>query len=68
MMTYFFLAMTLYPEVKKKAQEELDLVIGRGRPPKIDDLGSLPYNEALVKELLRWKPPVPMGRYLPPYS
>lgn len=56
--------MTLYPEVKKKAQDELDRVIGRGRPPKIDDIGSLPYNAAIIKEVLRWKPPAPMGTYL----
>jgi len=57
--------MILYPEVKRKAQEELDRIVGRERPPTIDDLGSLPYNEALVKEVLRCKPPVPTGMYLP---
>ena len=35
--------MSLYPEVQKKAQEELDRVIGRDRLPELDDRDSLPY-------------------------
>ncbi|KAJ5987004.1 hypothetical protein N7451_011369 [Penicillium sp. IBT 35674x] len=57
----FFLAMTLYPEVQRKAQEEIDRVLGAGRLPKMTDRASLPYVEAVVKETLRWHPVAPMG-------
>ncbi|KAG1733732.1 cytochrome P450 [Suillus lakei] len=56
----FFLAMTLYPEVQKKAQEELDSVIGSDRLPSFVDRSSLPYLEALFTELLRWHSPAPI--------
>ena len=57
----FFLAMALYPEVQKKAQQELDAVVGGERLPDFSDRQSLPYINALVKELLRWHPATPMG-------
>ncbi|KAJ3566173.1 hypothetical protein NP233_g7167 [Leucocoprinus birnbaumii] len=47
----FFLAMVLYPEIQKKAQEELDRVLGHGHLPEFGDRGRLPYLEAVVKEL-----------------
>ncbi|RPD64516.1 cytochrome P450 98A3 [Lentinus tigrinus ALCF2SS1-7] len=53
-MQAFFLAMALHPEVQKKAQEELDAVVGTGRLPDFSDRPSLPYINAIVKELLRW--------------
>jgi cytochrome P450 len=45
--------MVRYPEVYKKAREEIDQVIGTGRLLTIDDRGSLPYLECVLKELLR---------------
>ncbi|KAF1954731.1 O-methylsterigmatocystin oxidoreductase [Byssothecium circinans] len=57
----FFLAMTVFPEVQKKAQEELDRVIGNSRLPVSSDLESLPYIQAIVKETHRWHPVLPMG-------
>ncbi|KAI0718513.1 CyP450 monooxygenase [Cerioporus squamosus] len=57
----FFLAMASYPEVQKKAQAELDAVVGSSRLPEYSDQGSLPYINALVKELLRWRSVVPTG-------
>ncbi|KAI0739568.1 cytochrome P450 [Daedaleopsis nitida] len=56
-----FLAMTLYPDVQKKAQAELDAVVGSGRLPEFDDMDSLPYIRALVKELWRWHVVTPIG-------
>jgi len=55
--------MQLYPEVQRKAQEELDRVIGKGRLPTIADRPNLPYIEAVIKELLRWNPVAPLGAY-----
>ncbi|KAG1820513.1 cytochrome P450 [Suillus subaureus] len=46
----FFLAMTLFPDVQKKAQAEIDAVVGPDRLPSFADQGSLPYIEALAKE------------------
>ncbi|KAF8586653.1 cytochrome P450 [Ramaria rubella] len=57
----FILAMLLYPEVQKKAQAELDSVIGMNRLPDFGDRESLPYIEAVVKETLRWHPALPLG-------
>ncbi|KIK38430.1 hypothetical protein CY34DRAFT_809316, partial [Suillus luteus UH-Slu-Lm8-n1] len=49
-----FLAMTLFPDVQKKAQAEIDAVVGTDRLPAFADRNSLPYIEALVTEILRW--------------
>ena len=57
----FFLACTLHPEVHKAAREEIDRVVGRDRLPTFDDRPSLPYLDALVKEVLRWNPAAPLG-------
>ncbi|KAL4953791.1 cytochrome P450 [Aspergillus filifer] len=59
--TTFYLAMTLYPDVQKTAQAEIDTIIGRLRLPTTDDREKLPYINALVKEALRWHPVIPMG-------
>ncbi|OCH88086.1 cytochrome P450 [Obba rivulosa] len=60
-MQAFFLAMVLHPEVQKKAQLELDAVIGPGRLPDFSDRPSLPYITAIVKECIRWMPVIPLG-------
>jgi cytochrome P450 len=52
--------MTLFPGVQRKAQEEIDQVLG-GRLPTVADRGKLPYADAIVKEALRWHPVAPMG-------
>ncbi|KAI5118229.1 hypothetical protein M0805_000725 [Coniferiporia weirii] len=57
----FFLAMVLYPDVYKKAQAEIDTVIGRINLPLLSDRKRLPYIEAIEKESLRWNNVVPMG-------
>ncbi|KAI1785551.1 O-methylsterigmatocystin oxidoreductase [Ganoderma leucocontextum] len=56
-----FLAMSLYPEVQRKAQAELDRVVGCDRLPDFDDLDSLVYIHAIVKESLRWHTVTPLG-------
>lgn len=53
--------MAIYPEVQKRAQSEIDSVVGTDRLPNFGDRPSLPYINALVKELLRWQPVAPMG-------
>ncbi|KAG2003242.1 cytochrome P450 [Coprinopsis cinerea AmutBmut pab1-1] len=49
----FFLAMMCYPKVQKRAQEELDRVLGIGTLPQSEDENRLPYINAIVKEVLR---------------
>jgi cytochrome P450 len=53
--------MVLNPKVMKKAQEELDRVVGKDHLPEFSDKDNLPYIDALVKELLRWNPPLPVS-------
>ncbi|KAL4064485.1 cytochrome P450 [Scleroderma citrinum] len=55
----FVLAMTLYPEVQTKAQEEIDHVVGRDRLPDFGDQRNLPYVECVLLETLRWCPILP---------
>ncbi|KAH9070992.1 cytochrome P450 [Lactarius deliciosus] len=57
----FILAMTLYPEVQRKAQIEIDQVIGNSRLPNFSDQDALPYVQAVLKEVLRWHPVTPLG-------
>ena len=45
----------------KKAQEQLDEVLGGERLPEQSDIDQLPYVTAIVKETLRWAPPNPIG-------
>jgi len=56
-----FLAMALYPEVQKKAQAEIDAVVGPNRLPDFEDRPSLPYINAVVKESMRWHLVLPLG-------
>lgn len=60
-MQTLFLAMALYPEVQKKAQAEIDAVVGPNRLPEFQDRPSLPYINAVVKESMRWNVVVPLG-------
>lgn len=57
----FALAMLLHPEIQERAQSEIDSVVGCDRLPTFDDKPALPYITALVKEMLRWNPPSPVG-------
>lgn len=44
----------VYPDVKRKAQAEIDQVVGEDRFPVVADRPNLPYINAMVKESLRW--------------
>jgi cytochrome P450 len=57
----FTAAMIKHPHVQRKAQEEIDRVVGAGRLPGWDDREQLPYVDAVVKEILRWWVVAPMG-------
>lgn len=50
-MQWFSALIPAYPEIQKKAQAELDRVVGRDRLPTIEDEVNLPYCHAIVKEV-----------------
>ncbi|KAI9431010.1 cytochrome P450 [Lactarius psammicola] len=60
MMT-FLIACLLHPDVQKKARDEIDAVVGRERLPAFEDRPRLPFVDAMCKEVLRWRPVVPLG-------
>ncbi|KAH9847428.1 cytochrome P450 [Lenzites betulinus] len=60
-MQVFFLAMVRFPEVQRKAQQELDAIIGPDRLPEFADKEALPYINAVMKEVIRWHSVVPLG-------
>lgn len=57
----FFQVMLQFPGAQRKAQDELDSILNRTRLPEIEDRESLPYVTALVKEVFRWHPALPLG-------
>ena len=57
------MAMMLNPSVQARAQAELDAVLGQERLPTFADRARMPYVEALVAEVLRWAPPIPLSAF-----
>jgi len=55
------LALVAFPDVQKKAQKEIDQVIGPDRVPTVDDFENLPYIRAIVKENHRFRPVSPLA-------
>ncbi|THH08950.1 hypothetical protein EW145_g2357 [Phellinidium pouzarii] len=60
-LTAFILAMTIYPEVRKNAQAEIDAVVGASRLPSFSDRKNLPYLTAVMKETMRWHTTAPQA-------
>lgn len=54
-------AMAKFPDVQRKGQQELDGVIGTDRLASYIDEASLPYIQAIYREVLRWRPVLPLG-------
>ncbi|KAI0773254.1 cytochrome P450 [Trametes elegans] len=57
----FLLALLHFPDVQRKAQGELDMIVGASRMPDFSDMEVLPYVVALMKEVARWRPVAPTG-------
>ncbi|KAF8895096.1 cytochrome P450 [Infundibulicybe gibba] len=65
-LTTFFCAMVISPDVQRKAQHEIDTVVGNDRLPEPGDRPSLPYVEAIYREVMRWRPDDVYNGYLIP--
>lgn len=65
---WFIMAMIMFPETLRKAQTEIDAVLGSegDTMPAFEHLDQLPYSVALTKEVFRWMPAAPGG--FPHYS
>ncbi|KAI8945648.1 cytochrome P450 [Xylaria longipes] len=58
----FFMACIAWPEPIRRMRLELDSICGADacRLPDLNDLTRAPYSSAVVKEVLRWRPTVPL--------
>lgn len=61
MIMCFLQAMVKWPEIARKAQKQIDAIVGEDRSPTWDDYKDLPYVMAIVKECMRWRPATPLG-------
>ncbi|KAI8631842.1 cytochrome P450 [Xylariaceae sp. FL1651] len=61
-MNAFFMACLAWPEAIQRMRNEIDSLCGSDnlRLPDLDDLAAAPYTCAVVKEVLRWRPTVPL--------
>ncbi|EIM80937.1 cytochrome P450 [Stereum hirsutum FP-91666 SS1] len=57
----FMMAMAMNPETQRKAQKEVDEVIGIHRLPVVSDKTQLKYVAAVINETMRWHPVLPLG-------
>lgn len=57
----FLHAMIKFPQVQRKAQHEIDSIIGEDRSPLWSDYARLPYVGQIVKETMRWRPVTPLA-------
>lgn len=53
-MQWFSALIPAYPEIQKKAQDELDRVVGRDRLPTIEDEKNLPYCHVSIIKYIYW--------------
>ncbi|CCM06720.1 uncharacterized protein FIBRA_09014 [Fibroporia radiculosa] len=60
-MQWFSALIPAYPEIQKRAHEELDRVVGRDRLPTIEDEINLPFCHAIIKEVERCHNPFWLG-------
>uniref|UniRef100_A0A0W0F869 Putative cytochrome P450 n=1 Tax=Moniliophthora roreri TaxID=221103 RepID=A0A0W0F869_MONRR len=54
------MALIVFPDAQRKAQAEIDGVVGRERMPTLSDIKDLPYIQALIKEVHRFHPVSPI--------
>ncbi|KAJ4384338.1 hypothetical protein N0V86_001185 [Didymella sp. IMI 355093] len=64
--TLFVMAMILHPEWQTKVRAQIDEVVGDGRV-ELKHSPQLPVLRAAIKECVRWKSTVPLGRSITPH-
>lgn len=62
-MISFLMLMALNPGVQKRAQQEIDEVVGKAHLPRCSDLGRLGYLLAVFKEVVRYAPIANLGSF-----
>ncbi|XP_067119558.1 cytochrome P450 2C28-like [Centruroides vittatus] len=60
-LNWAFLIMAKYQDVQKRVQQEIDDVIGRIRQPMWADHVNLPYTQAVIYEIQRWRTLLPLN-------
>ena len=56
-----FAMLANHPDVQRRLHAEIDAVFPRDHPPSYEDRAKLPYVEAAILELMRYKTLVPLG-------
>ena len=51
--------MIAFPEAQRRAHAEIDEIIGRDRLPTFADAPRLTYVQAIIREILRYRPAIP---------
>jgi hypothetical protein len=57
----FVLASLSSPEFLKRAQDQIDAIVGDDQLPDFSHKDQLPYVRAIIKETFRWRPFLPFG-------
>ncbi|KAK1978583.1 cytochrome P450 [Colletotrichum cereale] len=60
-LSWLVVAMITYPVYMHKVQAMLDEVVGNERMPVYADKAQLPYIDAMMEEVMRWRPILPAG-------
>jgi len=50
-----------YPDIQKRIQQEIDDVIGKERRPKFSDRNQMPYLQAFMWEIWRFRTVIPIN-------
>lgn len=60
-MRWGLVALANHPEIQRKLQQEIDSAIARDRLPTLQDQKNLPYVQATMLELYRWRTLLPLS-------
>ncbi|XP_072175939.1 cytochrome P450 2J2-like [Diadema setosum] len=60
-MTWALLFMAAYPDIQKKVVAEIQREIGFDTPPSYEHQKKMPYTQAVLTEILRFRPIAPIG-------
>ncbi|CAL1706615.1 unnamed protein product [Somion occarium] len=58
---FFIACMVARPDIQARAQQEIDAVVGFKRIPELEDFESLPFLNAILNEVHRFRPITPTG-------